>query len=76
MFWGGFSGLAKKGPCLIFEKDWGWIDTKVYCERVIPLVDGWMRLYPEHSFMQDNAPSHFSKERAAELRSRGIKTSH
>lgn len=72
MFWGCFSGYGK-GPCLFWEKEWGSIDAEGYCERIVPLIDGWCRLYPDHEFMQDNAPSHHASETIQELKERGIK---
>lgn len=72
MFWGCFSGLGKKGPCLFWEKEWGTINGDSYRERIIPLIEGWIRLHPEHQFMQDNAPAHASSETLREIRARGI----
>ena len=71
MFWGCFSG-SKKGPCLFWEKDWGTINKESYCERVVPIVHGWIRLNPGLRFMQDNAPGHAARITQEELQERGI----
>ena len=71
MFWGCFSGV-EKGPCLFWEKEWGSINKESYCERIIPLIYGWLRLYPELHFMQDNAPGHSAAYTMAELSERGV----
>ena len=71
MFWACFSG-SKKGPCLFWEKDWGTITKESYCERIVPLVHGWMRLSPGLLFMQDNAPSHAAQYTLDELSERDI----
>lgn len=73
MFWGSFSGTTK-GPCCFWEKDWGPINKESYCEKIVPLVDGWFRMNPGSGllFMQDNAPSHAAKYTIQELQERGI----
>jgi transposase len=71
MFWGCFSGTTK-GPCLFWEKDWGKINKESYCERIVPVIHGWLRLHPELQFMQDNAPGHAATYTIDELRERGI----
>lgn len=75
MFWGSFHGDSK-GPCLFWEKDWGFINSESYCERIVPIIDGYMRLMRNNSFylqlMQDGAPGHASTETSLELRSRNI----
>jgi transposase len=72
MFWGCFSGCWLKGPCLVWEKEWGSINKETYCERIVPLIDGWIRLHPEHQFMQDNAPAHSADMTLTEMKERGI----
>ena len=72
MFWGCFAGTTK-GPGLIFEKAWGSIDSKLYCERVLPLIESFLREHPDCLLMQDNAPAHIFKATQAELARRGIK---
>ena len=66
MFWGCFAGI-QKGPCLFWEKDWGTINKESYCERIVPLVHGWIRMHPELQFMQDNAPGHAANFTIQEL---------
>jgi transposase len=71
MFWGCFSG-NQKGPSLFWEKEWGSINKESYCERIVPLIHGWLRLHPELCFMQDNAPGHLATYTLLELSERGI----
>ena len=76
MFWACFCGETK-GPALFWEKEWGTINADRYQERIVPLVDGFLRLYSQETgeqleFMQDNAPAHAKKSTAEELRDRGI----
>ncbi|EED23145.1 transposable element tc3 transposase, putative [Talaromyces stipitatus ATCC 10500] len=74
MFWATFHG-NNKGPCLFWEKEWGTINSERYCQRVIPIIDGYIRLLRDDiwlQFMQDGAPGHASKETLEELHSRGI----
>jgi DDE superfamily endonuclease/transposase len=71
MFWGSFSG-GSKGPSLFWEKEWGSIGQVSYCERIIPLIHGWLRMNPHLQLMQDGAPGHSAGETQEELRNRGI----
>ena len=77
MFWGCFHSDIK-GPFLFWEKEWGYITAQSYCDRTVPLVDGWNRIHedplfgPELLFMHDNAPGHAAAETIQELRDRGI----
>ena len=76
MFWGCFHGL-KKGPGIFWEKKWGTIKEESYKERIVPVVDGWIRLQFRESgvelkFMQDSAPAHAAKGTIEELSNRGI----
>lgn len=71
MFWGCFSGISK-GPCLFWEKEWGSINKDTYCERIVPLIHGWLRLYPHLQLMQDGAPGHAATKTTTELIERGI----
>lgn len=72
MFWGCFSGGLGKGPCLIWEKDWGTINKESYCDKIVPLIHGWMTLHPELSLMQNGAPGHSAQYTLDELKERGI----
>ena len=73
MFWGRFSG-GVKGPSIFWEKEWGSINKDSYCERIVPLIHGWIRLHPHLQFMQDGAPGHTAGVTKDELRERGIIT--
>jgi hypothetical protein len=72
MFWGSFSGSSGKGPILFWEKEWGTITAKTYCERVVPLICGWFRIHPDHQFMQDNASPHKAALTLEDMKERGI----
>ena len=71
MFWGFFVG-CEKGPCLIWEKEWGSIDSEGYCQKTVPLIDGMVSMRPWVTVMQDNAPGHSSSRTREELRERLI----
>lgn len=71
MFWGCFNG-NRKGPCLFWEKEWGSIGQESYCERIVPIIDGWIRMHPELQLMQDGAPRHAAGNTIRELAERGI----
>ena len=72
MFWGSFSFELGKGPCLFWEKEWGTINKDTYCEHIVPIIHGWIRLHPELILMQDGAPGHAAAQTLAELQDRGI----
>lgn len=71
MFWASFSG-KEKGPATFWEKEWGSIKKESYCERIVPLVHGWMSMRRELLFMHDNAPGHAAALTVQELADRGI----
>lgn len=71
MFWGSISG-QKKGPYLFWEKDWGTINKDSYCEDIVPIIHGWIRLNPDLILMQDGAPGHAAKDTIQELQDRDI----
>ena len=75
MFWASFHANIK-GPCLFWEKEWGTIGSQSYCERTVPIIDGYLRLNQQNSIyldlMQDGAPGHASKETQKELHERNI----
>ncbi|CBF89682.1 uncharacterized protein ANIA_10066 [Aspergillus nidulans FGSC A4] len=75
MFWGSFYGDTK-GPCLFWEKEWGSINAESYCERIVPIIDGYLRLNRQQGnylcLMHDGAPGHASKDTIAELHERSI----
>ena len=58
---------------MFWEKDWGSINQQSYCEHIVPLIHGWIRLHPELSLMQDGAPGHAAKATIEELSERGIR---
>ena len=58
-------------PCLFWEKEWGKINSETYCQRIVPLVQGWLRIRPRLKFMQDNAPGYAAKA-ITDLLKRGI----
>ncbi|KAJ5240212.1 transposable element Tc1 transposase [Penicillium chermesinum] len=47
MFWGSIFG-NEKGPCLFWEKEWGTITSARYIERIVPLIDGMVKMAREH----------------------------
>ena len=71
MFWGCIAGL-RKGPCLIWDKKWGKIDSENYCEHILPLVEQWLGENPEFSFQQDNVSVYISIYTTAWLESYNI----
>jgi len=75
MFWGCFAG-SEKGPGVFWEKEWGTISSETYCERIIPIIHGWLRLRPHLSLMQDNAKGHSARATTHELLERGIIAIH
>lgn len=78
MFWGCFWGSIKDLD-FFWEKDWGTIGAKTYCEHIVPVVyqylqdiqglEGQVR---EKLFMQDGALGHAVKDTKALLRQLGI----
>jgi hypothetical protein len=75
MFWGCFHG-SKKGPGLFWEKDWGKINSQSYCEKIVPIIDGWIRVCKQNGeelvLMQDGAPGHAAGETKDQLQARGV----
>jgi transposase len=74
-FLGFFSGLAGKSPGVFWKKDWGTITLESYCQHIVPVIDGWIRLMAreEHVFMQDNAKPHSAANTLAKLEEQGIR---
>ena len=58
MIWRCFFGQAGLGPLLVWDKDWGKINSETYCAHTLPLIDGWMQQHPGHILMQNNASMH------------------
>jgi transposase len=76
MFWACFNG-NQKGSCVFWEKEWGTITSESYCERILPLICGWVRLNSRESgtvlqLMQDNAKPHTANATVDELSERQI----
>jgi hypothetical protein len=73
MFWGSFHGETL-GPCVFWDKGWGWISADTYQQHVVPLVADYMERYNEPLiFMQDNAPGHRARTTIQALNSAGIR---
>jgi transposase len=72
MVWACFSGMAGLGPLVFWEKDWGMVTSASYCERIVPIIEGWLRMRPGHIYMEDNAPPHAARATRAEFEFRGI----
>ena len=73
MFWGCFSGIAGKGPSLFWEKEWGTINKDSYTERIVLLIDGWLRMHPGQTLMQDGASGHRAQSTLDKLHRRGVR---
>ena len=61
----------------MWEKDWPKINKHLYMEKIVPIINRWIRLSASegkgyHILMQDNALGHASAETKADLRERGI----
>ncbi len=72
MFWGSFSAGLRKGPCLVWEKEWGTINKKSYCQHIVPLIDAWVKDHPGLELMQDGAPGHSAQYTKDKLNALGI----
>lgn len=53
-------------------KEWGTINQQSYCDRIVPLIHGWIQLHPKLQLMQDGALGHSAGETYRELAQRGI----
>jgi DDE superfamily endonuclease len=75
MFWGCIVD-GKKGPSLFWEKEWGSINSARYDERILSLMEQFLRNHPlsRYRFWQDNASSHRSYETKTNLLIRHIPT--
>ena len=49
---------SRKGHLLLWEKDWGKMNSGSYCERIVSLIEGELSKRPWVSLTQDNAPPH------------------
>ena len=75
MFWGSFHS-GKKGPAVVWDKTWGKINSKSYCERVLPLLRNYLRDHPWLYFMQDNASAHGAQATREMMAQMAILTIH
>ena len=69
MIWGSFHGYTK-GPLVIWEKEWGTINSTSYCTHILPQIKEYMVQFPQLWLMQDGAPGHgaqATQERILEL---------
>jgi DDE superfamily endonuclease len=73
MIWGCISGLAGQGPLIIWNKDWGSIKAVGYQEKILPIIESWYKMHPDHILMQDNAPFHSAKSTADAIKEKNLK---
>jgi ketohexokinase/beta-glucosidase len=66
------SSWAGIGPFLFWEKDWEEIKNESYCNRTVPIINGWVRINPGMQLMQESAPGHAAQFTEDELRERAI----
>ena len=59
----------------MWEK-WKTINMERYCERIVPLVHGWLTVNPHLQFMQDGTQSHAAEYTINELPERGITSTY
>jgi DDE superfamily endonuclease len=76
MFWGCFHGNIK-GPGIFWKKDWGTIKEQSYREKIVPVIQRWIRFnaveYDQQlTFIQDSAPAHAAKGTIEDLQERRI----
>jgi transposase len=73
MFWGSFIG-TRKGPGIIWKKEWGKMNAQSYSEHILPLVHDWIHNHcPAGTiFMHDNAPCHAASHTKRTLQALGI----
>lgn len=60
-----------KGSYLFGGKDWRAMTAESYCEKIIPLVYGWIAKY-HLMFVQDNTPCYLARNTIRELQDRGL----
>ena len=70
MFWGTLIS-TRKGTFVLFEKEWGSVNSEVYNTHALSLVQEYCAQNPGYIFMQYNAPSHRSIETRINLLDRG-----
>lgn len=72
MFWGCISRKYGKGRGLFWEKEWGTITTKTYCEYTIPALLNYLFNHPGLSYQQDGGAGHNAVATLALLASWGV----
>lgn len=58
------------------EKEWGYINARKYCSKILTLVKAYLEseeCTPETLFQQDNAPTHACAETLAWMERHGLK---
>jgi hypothetical protein len=73
MFWGCISGKYGKGRGLFWEKEWGTITTKSYCEHTVPVIVNYLFNHPGLYFQQDGGAGHKAVETLALLKSWNVR---
>ena len=69
---GEFRRKRKRSVPFWDKQDWGSIRSEGYCERILPLIDGMVKMRPWLLVMQGNAPSHAAIDTIAEFKKRYI----
>jgi transposase len=70
MFWACFAGEIK-GPCIVWDKRWGRINSQTYQAHILPVLLQFARDHPSFLIQQDNAPSHTSRSTVSYLTAHG-----
>lgn len=63
---------SEKGPSQFWGKGWESLTDSSKSERLVLLLHGEIRLHPELSVMQDNAPPHVAARTMYEFEKRSI----
>ena len=71
MLWASFFG-NEEGPSLFWEKEWGSITSRLYSDRIVPLIHDIVTSEPRLSVMQDNAPPHKAARTTEDFRERAM----
>jgi hypothetical protein len=58
---------------MFWEKEWGTITTKSYCEYTIPAIFNYLFNHPGLYFQQDGGSGHKAEETLALLKSWGVR---
>ncbi|KAI0994401.1 hypothetical protein K3495_g13780 [Podosphaera aphanis] len=77
MFWGCFVG-TRAGPCVFWERNWGWMTGESYRQRILPDALGFIGSLPTNNgqaiLMHDNAPVHTAAPAREYLEANGVVT--